>query len=82
MFLQSYKLICSSSAIALESRLSLISALQARTYGQFRFRANQDSRLELSSDTCREHAVCRMAIRIFESIVVPIDFKGRGSQWS
>jgi hypothetical protein len=82
VFLQSYKLICSSSAIALESRLSLISALQARTYGQFRFRANQDSRLELSSDTCREHAVCRMAIRIFESIVVPIDFKGRGSQWS
>ena len=29
-----------------ESRLSLISALQARTYGHFRFRTNQDGRLD------------------------------------
>jgi hypothetical protein len=39
-------------------------------------------RLELSSEPCREPAVGRMAIRIFESIVTPIDFKGWGSQWS
>ena len=66
----------------LRSRGSLISALQARTYGHFRFRANQDLRLELSSEPCGEHAVCRIAIRIFASIVTPIDFKGWGSQGS
>src|SRR5208337_4044203 len=81
-FLQSDNFICSSSAIALESRLSLISVSQARTYGHFRFRANQAGRLELTSEPCREPAVCRIAIQIFESFVTPIDFKGWGSQWS
>ena len=36
--------------------------------------------MELPSELCRQPAVCRMALRIFESIVSPIDFKGWGSQ--
>jgi len=38
--------------------------------------------MELPSDPCPEPTVWRMAIRIFKSIVTPIDFKGWGSQWS
>jgi len=61
----------------LESRVSLISALQARTYGHFRFRANQVDPLGLFSEPCRGLAARRIAIRIFESIVMAVDFTGR-----
>ncbi len=79
MFPQSDSFICSSSR-SLESRLSLISALQERKYGHRRFRANQDRGLELSSELRREPAVGGIVIRIFERIVMPIDFTGRGLQ--
>jgi hypothetical protein len=48
----------------------------------FQISGKSGRRLELPSEPCREPAVCRIAIRIFESIVTPIDFKGWGSQWS
>jgi hypothetical protein len=43
----------------------------------FQISGNQDEPLELFSEPCRGLAACRIAIRIFESIVMAVDFTGR-----
>src|SRR5216684_6127144 len=76
VFLQSGNLICPSFAIARQFDFHV-------AWGNIRaFQISDKSGGPFGrlSEPCRGLAAAELAFRIFESLVMPIDFKGRGSQ--
>jgi hypothetical protein len=59
------------------ARLGLISASQARTLRVFQISGKSAWRLGTISQMCRQPAACKTAMEVFESMVMPTDFKGR-----